>query len=497
MNKKIYLILICSLFLLSNCTEDILETSSSTKISSETFWLTESDVILALNGVYNALSSLEENYIYHDVMSDNAYNNYPWEGFKAIADGTHDDSQPWAIEVTWDVCFKGIGRANVVLDNYEKVEGLSTDFKNSVRGEALFLRAYFYFRLTDHYGGVPLFLESPKLEHGETPRSTKKDVVAQVITDLDEAASLLPPKQGSVGKATKGAAKALKARVLLFNERWQEAADAAREVLGMGYTLFPGYRDLFRVQNENNSEVIFDVQFKAPEQGNYFELYLGSFNNGGWSSVVPLQELVDAYPMADGKSITESDLYDPENPYENRDPRLRQTIFVPGVTANGQDHEGEYGGYAFKKYTEYDEYGYVAPTPYPSKTGQNAIILRYGGMLLTYAEAKNEASGPDQSVYDAINELRARPSVNMPPLPKGLSKEEMREAIRLERRLELALEGTRYSDLKRWKIAEDVLNGLLDPGGSRVFDPKKHYLWPIPRKEFDIEDTPLDQNPGW
>lgn len=497
MNKNIYLILILSLFMLTNCTEDVLEVNSTTQISSETFWLTQSDVDLALNGVYSALAGLEQNYIYHDVMSDNAYNNYPWEGFKAIADGTHDDGQPWAIQGIWDACFKGIGRANVVLDNYENVEGLNDGYKKSVKGEALFLRAYFYFKLSDHYGGVPIFLESPKLEHGQMPRNSKEEVVNQVLADLNEAAGLLPESQSDVGRVSKGAAKALKARVLLFNERWAEAASAAQEVLNMNYSLYPSYRDLFREQNENNAEVIFDIQYKAPEQGNFFQLYLGSYNNGGWSSVVPMQSLVDAYPMTDGKLKEESSLYDPENPYDNRDARLKQTIFVPGVIANGQDHVGEFGGYAFKKYTPYDEYGVIPPTTYPSTTAGNAIILRYGGMLLTYAEAKNEASGPDQSVYDAINELRSRESVNMPPVTIGLSKEEMREVIRLERRIELALEGTRYSDLKRWRIAEDVLNGLSDAGGTRSFDPAKHYLWPIPRKEFDIEGTQLVQNPNW
>ena len=484
---------------LTSCTKDILEVSSTTQISSETFWKTESDVRLAIDGTYRTLADLEQGYLYHDVMTDNAYNNYPWEGYKAIGDGTHTPDGPGAISWVWNDCFKGIGRANVVLDNFESVEGLSDEFKKSVNGEALFLRAYFYYKLVDHYGGVPIFLESPKLDHGQQARNTKEEVVTQILLDLDDAASLLPISQSQTGRVTKGAALALKARVLLYNERWSDAADAAKVVMDMNkYSLFPNYRDLFRGENENNNEVIFDVQYKAPEQGNFNVLYLGSFTIGGWSSVVPMQNLVDAYEMLDGQSILDSPMYDETNPYEKRDPRLKQTIFVPGVTANGnENHQGEYTGYSFKKHTEYDEDDVVDVTGYPNKTGINNIILRYADILLMYAEAKNEASGPDQSVYDAINEVRARPTVEMPELPSGLSKDQMREAIRHERRIELVLEGTRYSDIKRWKLAENILDGLVDPGGTRAFDASKHYLWPIPQKEFDIEGTGLIQNPNW
>jgi hypothetical protein len=496
---KTYVKLILGTFLvLTSCTDEVLEVVPSTKISSETFWKTESDVRLALNGEYNALGNLEQGHIYYDNLTDNAYGNYPWEGYKAIADGTHNPRSGGAIDWQWGSCFTGIGRANVVLDNYEKVPGLSDNFKKSVRGESLFLRAYFYFTLTDLYGGVPIILESPNLSHGQLPRNTKEEVVTQIIKDLDEAASLLPTTQSEKGKATKGAAKALKARVLLYNQKWAEAATTAQEVMGMGYVLFPNYRDLFREANENNNEVIFDVQYKSPEQGNFFELYLGSYTVGGWSSVVPMKSLVDDYEMTDGKSISQSPLYDPANPYNNRDPRLKQTISVPGATINGVvNHVGEFGGFCFKKYTEYDEVGIVTPIAYPTTSGLNAIILRYAEILLIYAEAKNEASGPDSSVYSAVNMVRARPTVNMPNITPGLTKDQMRQVIRHERRVELALEGSaRLSDIRRWKIAEALLNGLIDSGGTRVFT-SKDYLWPIPGREFDIQGSQLTQNPGY
>ncbi len=204
---KTYVKLILGVFfVLTSCSDDVLDVASSTQISSETFWKTEADVRLAVNGEYSKLADVESNYIYYDVLSDNAYGNYPWEGFKAIADGTHNPRSGGAIDWIWSGCYSGIGRANVVLDNYEKVPNLSADFKKSVRGESLFLRAYFYFRLTEFYGGVPIVLESPKLADGQLPRETKENVVKQIIADLDEAASLLPPTQSEEGKATKGAA---------------------------------------------------------------------------------------------------------------------------------------------------------------------------------------------------------------------------------------------------------------------------------------------------
>lgn len=490
-------LIVGTFFVLTSCDNEVLEATSSTQISSETFWKTEADVRLAVNGEYSALANLEGNYIYYDVLSDNAYGNYPWEGYKDIADGTHSPRSGGAIDWIWGECFRGIGKANVVLDNYEKVGNLSDSFKKSVRGESLFLRAYFYFRLTEFYGGVPIILESPILAHAGIPRDTKENVVKQIIADLDEAATLLPSTQPETGKATKGAVKALKARVLLYNQRWAEAAATSQEVMSMGYSLFPNYRDLFREANENNNEVIFDVQYKSPEKGNLFALYLASYTIGGWSSIVPMQNLVNDYEMTDGKSISQSPLYNANTPYNNRDPRLKQTISVPGATINGiANHETEFTGFMFKKYTEYDETGVLGAPSDAVAAGINAIIFRYAEILLTYAEAKNEVSGPDQSVYDAINLVRTRLTVNMPPVTPGLSKDQMRQVIRHERRIELALEGTRYSDLRRWNIAETTLNGLADPGGIRVFA-SKDYLWPIPGGEFDIEGNKLIQNPGY
>jgi hypothetical protein len=215
--------------------------------------------------------------------------------------------------------------------------------------------------------------------------------------------------------------------------------------------------------------------------------------------VQPLQELVDEYEGIDGLPISASPLYDPSNWRLNRDPRLLLTIKAfedSVVNSSGQKMAvttigPSATGYCPVKYCNWD----ALPINANTLSEQDWILLRYADVLLMYAEAKNEASGPDAGVYSAINQVRMR--VGMPPLPEGLSQEDMRTRIRHERRVEFALEGIRWSDILRWKTAESYIPTVVDPGGvRRVFDPNKHYLLPFPQSEIDVNDQ-LDQNPGY
>jgi len=185
----------------------------------------------------------------------------------------------------------------------------------------------------------------------------------------------------------------------------------------------------------------------------------------------------------------------------NRDPRLLMTIkgFEDKViNSSGKEMGFNYNapsgtGYEPVKGLNWD----ALPVDYSTRSEQDWVLLRYAEVLLIYAEAKNEASGPDASIYDAINKVRARPGVNMPPVAEGLSKEQLRLRIMHERRIEFALEGKRYWDIKRWKTAETYIPTLVDPGGARRrFDPAKHYLFPFPQSERDTNDQ-LDQNPNY
>lgn len=376
---------------------------------------------------------------------------------------------------------------------------MDLDLKDRIIGEAKFLRAFYYFHLNEVFGGVPLILSAPNPEeHAIMPRNTYEEVLAQIYQDLDDAATALPASYSASeeGRATRGAALALKARVLLQNHEYGEVISAIGEIFALDlYTLFPDYNGLFRKANEGNSEIIFDVRFNAPEVTNNYDIFMAQY-----STQAPLKDLVDAYQMVDGESINESDLYDPDNPYVNRDPRFVQSIVYLGapwrnrVATQVDLHQT---GYTFRKFTEYNETT-VGTIP---QSDVNYVVIRYADVLLMYAEAVNELQGPNQQVYDAINEVRNRPSVEMPDLPAGLSQEKMREAIRLERRIELAGEQSYFFDIRRWRIAEEVMNAPIHNHAGNVievrsFNPDRDYLWPIPFTQIDLNPM-LEQTPGY
>src|SRR6185312_3285474 len=284
--------------------------------------------------------------------------------------------------------------------------------------------ALYYFTLQNYYGDVPLVLDPPdRATQTNLPGTAREEVVAKIYSDLDSAAAILPLKftGGDAGRATKGAALALKARVSLFeasplfnagndNSRWQKAADDAKTVMDLtaaGYGLYANYRNLFLPQNENNKEVIFDVQFIYPDLGNSFDLIDKQYNTNA-----PLLDIAQAYTMSNGLAITDpASGYDPAHPYANRDPRLYQTIVYPGdtfMTVPVTPTRFAITGYGLKKYSIYDK---GAPPAGQSdlKAGQsstNYILLRYADVLLMYAEAKNEAVGPDATVFTALNAVR-------------------------------------------------------------------------------------------
>src|SRR5699024_9100712 len=206
----------------------------------------------------------------------------------------------------------------------------------------------------------------------------------------------------------------------------------------------------------------------------------------------------------DGLPASESELYDPNNPYQNRDPRFYATVVFPGDTYMGQTVSPSrfaITGYGQEKYSVYTE-----DTPPPEladlKGGQsetNYMVIRYAHMLLAYAEAKNEYSGPDPSIYEALNMIRER--AGMPVIEPGHDKEELRQIIRHERRIELAMEGFYYNDIRRWMIADEVMNGPIYTWNNqeitvRSFNADRDYWWPIPLEELDLNAN-LEQNPNY
>lgn len=498
----IALALICSLSIFHSC-DSMLDLNPSDQYSANTFWKTQEHAQAGLSGCYNALYPYYKGqgplFFEFDMITSNAMAYNEANGTDAISKGVHTPTS-MLVAYLWKSAYTGIGRTNTFMDKIDAVK-MDDKLKERIKGEALFLRAFYYQSLVDKFGGVPLILSAPNAQQATLPRNTKEEVVNQILEDLSTAATLLPNSySGSdLGRISKGAALSLKARVLLYNQRWEQAASTAQQTMDLNqYDLFDNYRSFFSAGNKYNKEVIFNVEFHTPDFTTNYDHDMYVLNRPA-----PLKELVDKYLMIDGKSISESPLFDPAKPYENRDPRLHQSIRCVGYMYNGkitQPSDVVTTGFGNKKYTTYQD-DVSIPVIDQNKSNFNPIVIRFAEILLTYAEARNEDLGPDQSVYDALNKIRSRTSVNMPNVPIGLTKEQMRNVIRLERRIELAMEGLYYSDILRWKTAQIENKALVHNAtgiaiASRSFDPERDYLWPIPHNQTVLNPN-LAQNPKW
>jgi len=485
------------LFLLS-CNE--LDLNPQDQISGPTFWSSQADADLALTGVYSTLNNPSFTFpmVYYSVLGgDSEQSGISGTGpINNLAAGEIEPTSGSLVSSIFTDCYRGISTCNIFLANIDKTP-ISEATLKQYKGEVYFLRAFFYYRLTEFYGGVPLYTAPVSLEEAKVEQSTKEQVFAQILSDLDVAIANLPNDAYS-GHAVKASALALKSRVLLHQESWSEAAAAAKEVIMDGkFSLYDDFKNLFlHYGQDGNPEILFSTKFLNPDNSSDQDIQIQ-----WWGILNPRQELVDAYECIDGLPISSSPLYDPNDWKANRDPRMLLTLKAfedPAILASGEVVEYEYNnpsstGYEPAKFVDVEE----LPVDYSTRSEHDWVLLRYAEVLLNYAEAQNEAVGPDPSVYEAVNEVRARPGIDMPPLPSGLSQDEMRTRIRNERRVELALEGLRYGDIKRWKTAETYIPTLMRPNGAyRQFDPTKHYRFPFPQSEIDINNN-LKQNPGY
>lgn len=520
---KTSLYLIVALLIAGACEDNLLETVPTDRVSKSIFWETEKDAIYAANAVYRFLDGFMVKY---DGLTDILHANVQFSAEASMERGDFNSLFPM-VQNEWANHYEGIRAANNFLENVDKVQTNKADLIPILKAEVKVIRAYLYMKLVMLYGDVPLVTRTIH-EISQAQRVTRtpaSDIWDFINVELEQSASILPWKQSEKGRITKGAARALQARTFLYQGNFVEAAAKASEVMSSGlYELYPKYEELFDYAAENSSEVILDKQFVKDDYSNSaFNLGPYSHKNSG-SQYVPTKKLVDAYLMKNGKSITDpSSGFDPDNPYENRDPRLKYSVFVKGARLyNGEIYDPTPGsgtrdeiggtylatslGYNIRKYVNQEDFAD------PTNSSINVILIRYAEVLLTYAEAKIELNETDQSVYDAINAIRGRSDVNLPPVDAGKTQSELRDIVRHERMVELAFEGHRLFDLRRWKLAETVIPGFVEgmtyknPDGSyttvridgflKVFDPGKHYLWPIPKKEIDL-NVNLTQNPGW
>jgi hypothetical protein len=473
-----------------------LDTAPPDKISSAIFWKSASDADLALTGIYNRFySSSTEGYIpqympfWWDNYSDNSYTRHNIAGAQqALTAGITPNSNGF-IASYYNNGYIAIAAANYFLANVQKV--LTGDKLKQYKGEGFFLRGFNYFELAGLYGNVPLVTEDPfTIDYKSTrAKSSRADILKLVENDFDSAIAYLPNVKYTTGHAVKATAQGYKLRMLLFEKRWAEAAALAQAVItGNLFSLNAKYpSNFYKPDQKSSPEIMFSVQFQAPVR-THGEKSLAAFLSGpGWWDVQGTQDMIDEY--------------------ESGDPRKTMTFFMPGDgPAQGWPYPGTVGNPGTGEW----EKGYYTAKKWldPTVTNptdallddQDYVLLRYADIKLMYAEAQNEAVGPDASVYQQVNEVRARPGVNMPVLPIGLSQDSMRQRIRHERRVEFALEGLRYLDLRRWGLATQKLNGFVQnplvPTLKTLYQ-NNYDFWPIPQPEIDRNQPALKQNDGY
>lgn len=537
-----YAVIYFAIQLMTSCSK-FLTIEPRTQVGDETLWSSEQNADLFLNNVYSGLSGTFDTHDPPENWSDNSMSAHSW--------GTSTTTIKTAIYTPdnapsqWG-CYTHIRKANIFIEKVGN-SNLEEKWKEKRIAEARFLRAYFYSILWTNYGGVPIITDVLNIgEQGDEvfrSRNTAEETYQFIITELEAIEGSLPVS-AEAGRISKGAVLTLKGWCELFwaspfynptkdLSRWSKAASTYKEVIELdAYQLFPEYNAQFMEENNWNAETIFAKAYLGGTSlGASREGLQGTWIVGGqqlsWSGVDPSQELIDEYFMANGLAINAPGSgYDPQNPYANREKRFYESIVYDGSIWAGSEiimkqgvgsrnetdlaskNESTNTGYYLRKGLD-PKYAINGPH---MQSSANYIIFRYAEVLLAYAEAQNEASGPDQSIYDAINEVRDR--VALPPLANGLTQEEMRKAIYQERRVELAFEDKRYLDLIRLKLAETNLNGhmhamLIEKEGSvwkykiipatqgeMVFHPEKNYLWPIPQSARD-RNTSLDQNPNY
>ncbi|HEY6902629.1 MAG TPA: RagB/SusD family nutrient uptake outer membrane protein [Puia sp.] len=385
----------------------------------------------------------------------------------------------------WTGQYQNINFCNQVLDNVPNIN-MDANLKARYLGEAKFLRAYSYFRLERAFGNIPLVLTTPKTAAEITAKqNTPAEVWAAIEKDLNDAAAALPTTYGTadVGRATKGAALALHAKVALYQKKWADVLTYTNQVIGLGvYTLFPNYYQQFRIANENNSESVFEIQAN----------YVPGNDDVNSSQYSQVQGVPNANPSAGwGFNVPSTSLL---NEFEANDPRVNATILKVGTTTPSGDQMPAAGGglptmYNAKSYVPFA----VAAQSGNQGCGQNFRFLRFADVLLMNAEANNE-SGNAAAALASLEKVRARARANaanpltaLPPVTTT-DQSALRNAIYHERRVELGMENDRYFDVIRQGRAAAVFGPL---GWTA-----KNQYWPIPQNELDINPN-LVQNSGY
>ncbi|MEI2274176.1 RagB/SusD family nutrient uptake outer membrane protein [Sphingobacterium sp. ML3W] len=475
-------------------------------------------------------------------ISDEAYHNfnsgnpYLYNRGEVTADQFGDHS-------TWNAYYEGIKNCNIFFDNIAQLKADKAKVDRLI-GEMTFLRAFFYADLVARFGGVPLITKTFDLNSDMmVPRNTYDECIDFIVKELDKAADLLPLSyEGKdFGRATKGAALALKSRVTLYaasvywnpsndKSKWQKAADAAKAVLDLNqYQLDPNYKQLFT--SNKSKEIIFMKQFNT-EFGHSFDWTDSPNGFTGWSRTCVLQDMVDAYEMEDG-SIPSAQQYVDGKPWEGREPRFYASVVCDGQQFRGREIEfyvsstgnransgkdSEFGiddwnasktHYTIRKFMDES-----LRNPWNDKSAQPWIYMRLGEIYLNYAESQYQL-GNEEAARTYINKIRERARGGKAGILPAITSTgaALLGKIQQERRIELAFEDHRFFDVRRWKIAEQTENKparkitivrddqtkkknyKIELLQERKFFPQ-HYLLPIPRSEIQ-RNALLKQNPSY
>jgi len=532
--------------------------------STATFYSNQTELELSVNDLYrldfwgNDNEQFSDNYWHRGQLG-----NSVTFGTMNAEDGT--------AQALWTNCYKAIARVNTFLVNKDRAAANTpAPVITQLEAEMRLIRAYQYSRLITHFGDVPFLTEPVKLEESYGIARTNKDQILDFIfAELDFAAANLPQSYGgsALKRLTKGAALAIKARTALYMGKWAVAKDAAYTIMQLSgpgsYSLHNNYSQLFLKAGETSSELIIsiprDETQKVFTSGTNVQDQIPR-NAGGFGAQIPTREMVDAYECTDGKPIDESSLYNPLDPFKNRDPRLTASIVEFNTQWLGYSYQPHpdtltiFSSKENKRVSNRDTRGvanFASFTGFLWKKGidqswadkksedNDDVIIRFAEILLIYAEAKIELGEIDASVLDAFNKVRARgygvavTATTLYPAITSTDAVELRKILRRERRIEFPREGLRYMDLIRWKLAEKALTrpviGLPDPAvqnrskwpfpgvtpldddgiadysgfgsdvkivAQRNFDKTRQYLWPIPAIERRVNPG-LTQNPNY
>ena len=522
----------------TSCEEDFLEKSDPGAGAVDGFFQTADDFKLGVNGIYNSLTAAGYftnfwggNYFHmnmeFDVVSDNMVGQgAAWKGYSELASGLATPLSGGITDWKFNYGLGAISKVNTMLGVMADVD-FGTEGSAKWEAELKYLRGFLYADMAFLYGGMPLITESISAEEADAlARSSQAQTYEQAISDLTFAAANLgdTPNAGEFGRPTKMAAQAALGFAYLNQKDYANAKSAFSNIISQeggltGLASAAEWECLNRGCAEQNKEIIWSIQNGPGAEGTGDYIPMGiptqsGFN--GWSGHKFTQNLIDAYGMANGLPITDPDSgYDPANPLKNRDPRLRMTFYFEGDPYDGGViDDGEFGGVCCNGSTKLMANIGIAPvfprkyTADPDLTPEafaqmngiefgspiDLVIYRYADILLAHAEALNE-SGDTAGAYAGVNKVRNR--AGLPDLAAGLSKAAMKDAILQERRVELALEGKRYYDLKRAGILMETVNsnkGWDLHGGANY---KAHYdLWPLPGGFVDNSPA-IEQNPGY